>query len=187
MKRWPVWSGRGKANSPSWFLYELGAGLDAVGIQLVARYRQYPADGREGVNMGHRCSGLPEFKQGNHRSSGVIMENKNFTWNQNGPAPYSRRHSLKKLDVIEQYVQLYLKTLASNPRIDRITLYLVDTFCGGGTYRNPTNRQIELGSPLRLLHAVRATEAELNQKRRKQFRIHAKFSSATLPKIMSIS
>ncbi len=28
---------------------------------------------------------------------------------------------------------------------------------------------------MRLLHAVRATEAELNQKRRKQFRIHAKF------------
>lgn len=103
------------------------------------------------------------------------MENKNFTWNQNGPAPYSRRHSLKKLDVIEQYVRLYLKTLASNPRIDRIALYLVDTFCGGGTYRNPASRQVELGSPLRLLHVVRATEAELNQERRKQFRIHAKF------------
>ena len=120
MKRWPVWSGRGKANR-------------------------------------------------------ITMENKNFTWNQNGPAPHSRRHSLKKLDVIEQYVRLYLKTLASNPRIDRIVLYLVDTFCGGGIYRNPANRQIELGSPLRLLQVVRATEAELNQERRKQFRIHAKF------------
>lgn len=103
------------------------------------------------------------------------MTNKNFSWRKDTPAPLVRPHSLKKLDVIEQYVRIYLKTRAANPRIDNIPLSLVDTFCGGGVYRNDISGKVELGSPLRLVNAVRATESELAAERRKSFKILATF------------
>lgn len=112
------------------------------------------------------------------------MTNKNFSWRKDTPAPLVRPHSLKKLDVIEQYVRVYLKTRAADPRIDNIALSIVDTFCGGGVYRNDINGRVELGSPLRLVNAVRGTESELAAGRRKPFRILATFSSVMLPKSM---
>lgn len=103
------------------------------------------------------------------------MTNKNFSWRKNVLAPCIRPHSSRKLDVIEQYVRVYLKTLASDPRINNIALSIVDTFCGGGVYKNGISGKVEFGSPLRLVNIVRATESELAAERRKPFKILAKF------------
>ena len=101
------------------------------------------------------------------------MVNKNFAWNRNGQPPDLKSHSRKKLDVIEQYVRVYIKTLASDPRIDKMAVSIVDTFSGGGVYS--AGRGFEYGSPLRLIRAVNAAEAELNLDRRKPFRVQARY------------
>ena len=101
------------------------------------------------------------------------MANKSFAWNRNGQPPCLKSHSRKKLDVIEQYVQVYIKTLASDPRIDKMAVSIVDTFSGGGVYS--AGKGLEYGSPLRLIRAVNAAEAELNLDRRKPFRVQARY------------
>ena len=101
------------------------------------------------------------------------MSKKHFEWRSDSKPPNIRAHSLAKLSVIEQYVINYLKTLTCDPRIDNLSISFVDTFCGGGIYTGI--RELEYGSPLRLIHAVKAAEAEIAQSRKKPFRILADF------------
>src|SRR5262245_15095545 len=57
----------------------------------------------------------------------------------------------------------------------KLTLTLVDGFCGGGEYRHHRTNAIVPGSPLILLDGVRAAEAAVNASRRKPVRVDARF------------
>lgn len=97
----------------------------------------------------------------------------NFSWKNGKPPPKLAPHSDRKLQVIEQYLDVYFDTVATNPRIDSLNITLVDAFCGGGLY--DFGGETRLGSPLAVLERVRLAKIRLNQGRRKPLSIGASF------------
>jgi three-Cys-motif partner protein len=97
-----------------------------------------------------------------------------FSWRdwEKGQLPPLAEHSRKKLQLLQDYVVLYLQIVCRNiggKEVQPITF--VDGFAGGATYANN-----EFGSPIMLLRAVREAEAAINLDRsRKPIRIDAKF------------
>jgi three-Cys-motif partner protein len=92
-----------------------------------------------------------------------------------GGTPVIDPHSLAKHRILRHYVETYIQVLTRNPRRERLTLTLVDGFAGGGIYRLPDRDEPHLGSPLILLHAVPAAEANVNKTRRKPVTVDARF------------
>lgn len=96
-----------------------------------------------------------------------------FQWSQGAALPSIKDHSLRKLDVLRKYLDVYFDTVAKNPRMDRLNITLVDGFCGGGAYQR--EGRIEYGSPIILLQAVRAARDRLNANREKPLEVNARF------------
>lgn len=90
-----------------------------------------------------------------------------FQWPTDGSGAILQQHSVAKLEVLREYLIAYFKTLAANPRRDRISLTLVDGFAGGGVYRHVDTDERILGSPLVLLQATEQAKAIINAERRK--------------------
>lgn len=101
------------------------------------------------------------------------MPKKHYDWGQDGSIPEIGEHSLAKHRIIDEYVSRYIKILSANPRQPYLNLTIVDGFCGGGLYTYGT--ETVPGSPLILLRAVKAAEAELSILRRNDFKINADF------------
>jgi three-Cys-motif partner protein len=97
----------------------------------------------------------------------------NFSWSPGGKLPPIKPHTERKLDVIDQYLTAYFDTVATNWRMDRLNITIVDGFCGGGAYSNGSDTK--WGSPLVLLEGVRRAEERLNRGRDKHFEIAATF------------
>ncbi|MGX1498574.1 three-Cys-motif partner protein [Labrenzia sp. MBR-25] len=97
----------------------------------------------------------------------------NFNWKPGGPLPNIEDHSIRKLDVLRKYLDVYFDTVVPNPRTDRLNITLVDGFCGGGAYKNGDD--IEHGSPLVLMKAVEDARQRLNRNREKPLEINARF------------
>ena len=98
-----------------------------------------------------------------------------YLWRPGEGSPTIDRHSLVKHEVLGGYVRRYIEVRAANPRIERLPLLIVDTFAGGGTYRDPASGVLRDGSPLILLNAVREAEAAVNARRTKRLRVEAAF------------
>jgi hypothetical protein len=90
---------------------------------------------------------------------------KRFYWEgwQEGRLPELELHSEKKLELLYDYLVLYLQIVLKNSAgkdVQEITL--VDGFAGGGIYRGD-----KLGSPITILKAVKEAEFLVNQGRKK--------------------
>jgi three-Cys-motif partner protein len=98
-------------------------------------------------------------------------DHERFFWKywQSGKLPELEDHSEKKLDLLHDYLVLYLEivlktTAATGKEVQEITL--VDGFAGGGQYA-----QNKVGSPIAILRAVREAEFRINKGRDKLTRI----------------
>ena len=104
----------------------------------------------------------------------LAAKSPSFMWGQwrNGSLPVLADHSRKKLQLLQDYVILYLQIVCKNvggKETQPITF--VDGFAGGGAYAGG-----DFGSPITLLRAVQAAEAAINVDRsRKPIRINPTF------------
>lgn len=96
-----------------------------------------------------------------------------FSWKDGKRLPQLAQHSDRKLQVIEQYLDLYFDTVAINPRIDLLNITLIDAFCGGGLYEY--GEELRFGLPMAVLERVSLARTRLNQDRRKPLHIGASF------------
>jgi three-Cys-motif partner protein len=101
------------------------------------------------------------------------MAQKHYCWKIGEQVPEIGTHSLAKHHVFGEYVGRYIRIVAPQPAQRELNLTIVDGFCGGGRYTYQGS--IVPGSPLVLLRAVRATEAELDLNRQHGFRVKAEF------------
>lgn len=102
------------------------------------------------------------------------MAKKHYNW-ADGPAELDA-HSLTKHDVLVGYLCRYFEQRTLNARgreIFRITL--VDGFCGGGIYTIRGTGKEALGSPLRMLDAVKEAKIRVNIGRKKPLNLDVKF------------
>jgi three-Cys-motif partner protein len=96
-------------------------------------------------------------------------DHEQFFWNGwlDGKLPRLEDHSEKKLDLLRDYLVLYLEIVTkgtSGKEVQYVTL--VDGFAGGGVYQNG-----KVGSPVKILKAVEEAEAKINVGRQKPTRI----------------
>jgi three-Cys-motif partner protein len=96
-------------------------------------------------------------------------EHEQFYWRNwtSGQLPGLEHHSAKKLDLLHDYLVLYLEIVLRNApgkEIQEITL--IDGFAGGGLYEEG-----KTGSPISILTAVKAAEAKVNIGREKKIKI----------------
>lgn len=98
---------------------------------------------------------------------------KHYDWKIGKPLPVLGAHSLAKHGVFARYTERYIHILSPVPQKQELNLTVVDGFCGGGAYQ--FNRGVVPGSPLVLLGAVQAAEAELAAGRRNGFKVKGDF------------
>jgi len=96
-------------------------------------------------------------------------DHEQFYWKhwQSEKLPELEDHSEKKLDLLRDYLVLYLEIVmkgTSGKEAQYVTL--IDGFAGGGLYNGN-----KFGSPLTILKAVEEAEARINQGREKTTRI----------------
>ncbi len=96
-------------------------------------------------------------------------DRKGFYWEnwKLGHLPKLEEHSEKKLDLLRDYLVLYLQIVLKNTsgkEVQEITL--IDGFAGGDIYQGN-----KFGSPTTILRAVEEAEFLINQEREKQMRI----------------
>jgi len=80
-----------------------------------------------------------------------------------------------KHDLVRDYLGRYVQVLLSNPRIETLTLSIVDGFAGGGEYRSLNVMDYVDGSPLLALQTITEAEVRLNIGREKPRRIDAEY------------
>lgn len=102
-----------------------------------------------------------------------MAKKQNFNWKIGEPLPQIEAHTERKLDVIEQYLDVYFDTVAANRHMDTLRITIVDGFCGGGLYQS--GEEIRFGSPFALLNAVERAKTRLNVNRHKPLQIEAQF------------
>lgn len=98
---------------------------------------------------------------------------RHYSWKIGEPLPVLGEHSLAKHGVFTRYTERYIHILSSVPQKRELNLTLVDGFCGGGAYRFKS--ELVPGSPLLLLQAVQAAEAELAATRHHGFQVKSDF------------
>ncbi len=77
------------------------------------------------------------------------------------------RHSEVKHELLRDYLVDYFLTLVSSPRQDKITLTIVDGFCGGGRYISESGMQVP-GSPIVILGALKEAEARIHLEQQRE-------------------
>jgi three-Cys-motif partner protein len=102
-----------------------------------------------------------------------MAKKQNFNWKIGAPLPRIEAHTERKLEVIEQYLDVYFDTVTANRHMDVLRITIVDGFCGGGLYQKDT--ETRYGSPFALLHAVERAKIRINADRHKPLQIAAQF------------
>lgn len=106
-------------------------------------------------------------------SASQDSKSSSFSWSnwRDGGLPSLADHSGKKLDLLRDYIVLYLQIVCQNVGgKETQPINFVDGFAGGGLYRDQ-----KVGSPLVLLQAVREAEALINTTRKKRITISPTF------------
>jgi len=73
-------------------------------------------------------------------------------------------HTKAKHQIYEEYIENLIVTLYGKSRHGETTFTFVDGFCGGGIYYDPENAQSWLGSPVRIIQAVRKAVKKVNRR-----------------------
>ena len=81
-----------------------------------------------------------------------MAKKKNFNWKIGEPLPGIEAHTERKLEVIEQYLDVYFDTVTANRHMDILRITIVDGFCGGGLYQKELRRTMV--ARFALLYAV---------------------------------
>lgn len=102
-----------------------------------------------------------------------MAKKQNFNWKIGEPLPGIEAHTERKLEVIEQYLDVYFDTVTANRHMDTLRITIVDGFCGGGLYQKGT--ETRHGSPFALLYAVERAKIRVNAGRHKPLEIAAQF------------
>lgn len=93
-----------------------------------------------------------------------MAKDKKYDWGIGNPIPIIGDHSLVKLNIIEKYLETYMRHLTIIPYTDKLKFAIIDGFSGGGLYKNINGQEI-LGSPLRVLNTVERLKKEINFER----------------------
>lgn len=96
-------------------------------------------------------------------------EHEQFFWKywKEGTLPRLEDHSEKKLDLLRDYLVLYLEIVTTGTAgKEKQFVTLIDGFAGGGLYDGG-----KFGSPITILEAVEEAEARINTQRQKRTRI----------------
>jgi three-Cys-motif partner protein len=105
----------------------------------------------------------------------VTKTREKYEWTIGSPPPLIDMHSVVKHDLVQQYLDRYIRVLLTNPNIENLTLSVVDGFAGGGEYTAQNGTGIHDGSPLIALRTIVETEALLNVGRTKPRRVNAEY------------
>jgi three-Cys-motif partner protein len=89
-----------------------------------------------------------------------MAKKEKYTWKIGEEVPKIDDHSIVKLDIISEYIEIYLEFLSKNFHTSSLKLTLVDGFSGGGIYQNDI-----FGSPIRLRQAVEKSTQIIKFKR----------------------
>ncbi|MHA7835177.1 MAG: three-Cys-motif partner protein TcmP, partial [Algiphilus sp.] len=84
-----------------------------------------------------------------------------YAWQVGQRAPDLEAHSSAKHEILEGYLRRYLNVMFANPRRPKMHLDIVDGFCGGGQYWDPTQHKHVSGSPFIIEETLKATMAQL--------------------------
>ena len=102
------------------------------------------------------------------------MAQSHYDW-RNGPAEIDP-HSVTKHEVLVGYLIRYFEQRTLNARgRERLRITLVDGFCGGGLYTLKGMGTEILGSPLRMLDAVREASVRVNAERTKPIDLDVRY------------
>ncbi|WP_022663841.1 three-Cys-motif partner protein TcmP [Desulfospira joergensenii] len=96
-----------------------------------------------------------------------------YSWSEDN-IPVIDVHSIKKHNVLREYLKQYILVVGANPRSEKMKITFIDGFSGGGIYQKPDGNVCH-GSPLIFLEASREAEAELNISKHKGFKLDAHF------------
>lgn len=91
----------------------------------------------------------------------------------NAPPPI-QHHSVVKHRIIQEYIDTYIRVVTANPRMDCLTLSIIDGFAGGGEYTDE-NGAYHHGSPVIAMDAVQKAEIAINAVRNKPCKIDARY------------
>jgi three-Cys-motif partner protein len=104
-----------------------------------------------------------------------LPQNKGYDWCDVDNPPLIEEHSVAKHQVLQFYLERYMKVMAANPRRDYVKIHLIDGFAGGGKYRHEKTGLLHDGSPLIFLKTIESSEKEIQATRKKPFHIDAHY------------
>lgn len=93
-----------------------------------------------------------------------MAKDKKYDWAIGNSLPEIEEHSLVKLNIIEKYLEAYMRHLTILPYSRNLKFAIIDGFSGGGLYKDIKGQEI-LGSPLRVLETVERLKKEITFER----------------------
>ena len=112
------------------------------------------------------------------------MASSAFSWRRGHPAPVALLHTVRKHELIGQYVRKYLEITAGAAAAmsaDVFKCTIIDAFSGGGMFRSARAEAMIHGTPLRILEAIeqaRRSVAETDRRKPLAFEIATRFNDA---------
>lgn len=91
-----------------------------------------------------------------------MAKKKKYNWCLGEELPDIDDHSLVKLNIIERYIEIYLKFLTKSCFCSNLKLTIVDGFSGGGIYKNNIT-----GSPIRIKKAINSAQSIISFEKEK--------------------
>lgn len=99
------------------------------------------------------------------------MSGSQYSWSDIGLPARLLEHSRAKLSVYREYLRRYVREMTKDIRISKLTLNLVDGFCGGGIYRAEQGNDLVYGSPIIFLEVMEEMQAEVQSRRTAPFHL----------------
>lgn len=103
----------------------------------------------------------------------MVKNNDKYIWTNNN-IPSIDPHSLVKHKILNEYINAYILTVLSNVNIPKLTINLIDGFCGGGLYQDQNGKPLD-GSPIHLIEAINVARVNININREKIREINAHY------------
>lgn len=97
-----------------------------------------------------------------------------YYWKIGRSLPKLDQHSRVKHQIIEEYIQQYVRTVMSQATIPEIKISIIDGFCGGGCYQTERGNIVD-GSPLIVMRAIKTARALINMNRNKERKVNAQY------------
>lgn len=100
------------------------------------------------------------------------MSGSQYSWSENGPHARLLDHSRAKHEVYREYLRRYVRELTKDIRISKLTITVVDGFCGGGVYLPERGSELVYGSPIIFLEVMEEIKLEVQARRIAAFNLN---------------